>query len=104
MLARCEGSVEDKIFKQQIQEGAITVSCDSLLPPLSLSANPYRLDFEAGSERLGCRKPRGSAALPPGPRDVIVIPSSEPEPRRAAKEVAARLLLPAFAGSGSSRG
>lgn len=87
---------EDKILKQQIQEGEIMVSYDSLLPPLSLFANPYNLNLEAGSERLGCRKPRGSTALPPGPRDVIVISYSETEPRRAAEEVAALFLFALF--------
>lgn len=104
VLVRCLGSVEGKILKQQIQEGEITVSYDSLLPPLSLFTNPYPLNLEAGSERLGCRKPRGSTALPPGPRDVIGISYSETEPRRAAEEVAALFLLPCFVGSNSSRG
>lgn len=62
------------------------------------------LNLEAGSARSGCRKPRGSTALPPQPRDVIVISYSELEPGRAAEEVAALCLLPCLVGSDSSRG
>lgn len=62
------------------------VSHDSLLPPLPLFTNPYPPKLEAGSARLGCRKHRGSTALPPGPRDVIVISYSETEMKKLPKQ------------------
>lgn len=76
------------------------------LSSLHFLSSPIRMppSLEAGSARSSCRKPGGSSALPPRPRDVIVISYSEPEPRRAAREVAARCLLPCLVGSDSSRG
>lgn len=83
------------------------VSNDSLACTSSLhqSISPHpRANLEAGSSRLGCGEPRGSTALPPWLRDVIVISHLETEAGRNAEEVAALFLLPRVVGSNSSQG